>query len=75
MEGEGGEVVTREPYRKVRLDHLLSRETVIRSEGIWTSPLEPYGRCKPLSRLGRSIRLPGPSPEGGSNPPRTLRAA
>ena len=26
VEGEGGEVVTRKPYRKVRLDHLLSRE-------------------------------------------------
>ncbi len=23
MTGKGGEVVTREPYRKVRLDHLL----------------------------------------------------
>ena len=26
MEGKGGEVVTRQPYRKVRLDHLLSKE-------------------------------------------------
>ena len=26
MVGKGGEVVTREPYRKARLDHLLSRE-------------------------------------------------
>ena len=25
--GDWGEVVTREPYRKVRLDHLLSKET------------------------------------------------
>ena len=26
MPGEGGEVVTRQPYRKVWLDHLLSKE-------------------------------------------------
>ena len=33
MEGKGGEVVTRQPYRKVRLDHLLSRETRTCPEG------------------------------------------
>ena len=34
MLGEGGEVVTRQPYRKVWLDHLLSKElyTVIRGK-------------------------------------------
>ncbi len=29
MPGEGGEVVTRQPYRKVWLDHLLSKELYI----------------------------------------------
>ena len=28
MLGEGGEVVTRQPYRKVWLDHLLSKELI-----------------------------------------------
>jgi hypothetical protein len=29
MPGKGGEVVTRQPYRKVWLDHLLSKETTL----------------------------------------------
>ena len=29
MDSDWGEVVTRYPYRKVRMDHLLSREKII----------------------------------------------
>ena len=32
MDSDWGEVVTRYPYRKVRMDHLLSRESWMRVE-------------------------------------------
>ena len=32
MDSDWGEVVTRYPYRKVRMDHLLSREKRMRVE-------------------------------------------
>ena len=32
MDSDWGEVVTRYPYRKVRMDHLLSRESRMRVE-------------------------------------------
>ena len=35
MLGKGGEVVTRQPYRKVWLDHLLSKEILYTGNCIW----------------------------------------
>ncbi len=42
MPGKGGEVVTRQPYRKVWLDHLLSKEHSHIRETVYAS----YGCVK-----------------------------
>src|SRR4029078_13557781 len=62
--GDGDEVVTRWPYRKVRLDHLLSRESPIRrfaggsnlpgrspSSAQWSAPTRGIGRPRKRDEL------------------------
>ena len=62
MLGKEGEVVTRQPYRKVRLDHLLSKENNTIPD---TSRFYGKSKGKPLLFLLPSdtidgCRLPGP---------------
>ena len=51
MLGEGGEVVTRQPYRKVWLDHLLSKakKNLYKQETVYTFILKK--RCSPLPAI------------------------
>ena len=41
MNSDWGEVVTRYPYRKVRMDHLLSKE-YINTKSVWIMFLRVY---------------------------------
>jgi hypothetical protein len=52
-----GEVVTRYPYRKVRMDHLLSREDC-------SGQPEPILRSIPGVRAGPKSRVPSPCCQG-----------